>query len=679
MAYGSNRDGQLGRSSDTLCPEGTVIPGLSGILSVKSSAGPCSSLLALDSSGNVWQWGHLNGGIKYVPLKVSSITRPIIDISVGSDFFFALDADGRVWAWGDNSNGQMGNGSTTWSTTPAIIAGLPEISEVVVGASHGLALSKEGTVFVWGYNYRGQLGLGTTVNQLTPVKVPDLSGVKAVRASNDINAWNSFVIMNDGSVRAAGDNTYYTLGLSKEVSNYKVFTTVPGLSGIMDIANTRTTTIALDSDGNLFGSGISFAGELLSLSQYTYDFTYLISAPTGISKIFAGDSKVYVTGNSGNAYSWGDNTYGALMNGEPCVHPTPSHIFPSVPFASIIGGSNHYLAIDTSGNVWAWGSNSSGQIGDGTTTVRPAPVKVIDETSPAIQISAFGTRSAVLLQDGSIYIWGSSTNGSVPTRFTDANLGSDVVEIAIGENFCLARKTDGTVWSWGENFHGQLGNNTYIDSSIAVQVVGIDGTTPLSGVTKIAAQGSYSTALLENGTMASWGDGEVGNGTSYDDLKVPVLATGITKATAFFSSEKGVQAIQDAENDGVEDLWRWGYFCFYGSNSPSKYTPNLTGIQQLCSKGSFNATAIALLTDGSIRINGSNDFGLAGNGTVEDINDWNVASGLTDIACIAMTETSCAAVTKSGTLYTWGLNDSGQIADGTITTRYNTTPIKMTW
>lgn len=684
MAYGGDRNGQLGFESDNIFPEGVIVPGLSNIVSIKSSTELNSYLLALDAEGRLWRWGYLNEGEDYIPVQQYAVTRQIVDMWLSGNSMFALDADGNIWSWGSNSYGQLGDGTTTGRSQPSIIAGLPEINSMAVGGRHVLALAASGEVYSWGYNSYGQLGLGDKETRLSPVLVPGISGVKAVRSLNEMNTQVSFLIMDDGTVMAAGQNSSACFGLSE--SSYSEFTAIPGLSDIEDIQYNYDATIALDTNGDLYGSGSNDYGTLLELPEDNETFIQITSAPSSINRILAVANKVYCLDDYGNSYAWGNNSYGGLMTGEAAVVTVPAESVTSSPFTHIIGGDSHVLAIDADGNVWAWGDNGNGQIGNGTTDSSASPVLVIaaDPGNPAIQIDAIYDRSAALFDDGSIYVWGHMMNVSgyepAPVLFSDADLGSDTVEIALGYVHTLARRNDGTVWAWGYNYDGQLGDGTMVNSTTkAVQVLDpVNDGTFLTEVIGIEAGDLFSAALLSDGRVVSFGYDHLGNGTSYQEASVPVYATNIDSADLLFVGVELVFAIQD----GV--LWKWGQIHGIINSTPidfdDRYNTGLTGYEKIVFGGEFYPVAGVLLDDGTVRIRGDNDYFYYGDGSGNASDTyWHSPIGLSSIVDIALTLKSCHALASDGTLYHWGLNDYGQAGNGTVTPENNFSPILLPW
>ena len=167
----------------------------------------------------------------------------------------------------------------------------------------------------------------------------------------------------------------------------------------------------------------------------------------------------------------------------------------------------HTVALKSNGTVWAWGANSNGQLGNNSTTDSHVPVQVTGLTG--VTAVAEGNGNTVALKsDGTVWAWGANSNGQlgnnsttdshVPVQVT--GLTGIVTAVAAGYSDTLALKSDGTVWAWGSNSHGQLGNNSTTDSHVPVQVTG------LTGVTAVAEGYATTTvALKSDGTVWAWG------------------------------------------------------------------------------------------------------------------------------------------------------------------------------
>ena len=157
---------------------------------------------------------------------------------------------------------------------------------------------------------------------------------------------------------------------------------------------------------------------------------------------------------------------------------------------AVAAGSQHSLALKADGTVWAWGWGEFGQLGDGSATDRWMPVQV-GPLAGVIAIAAGAAHCLALKDDGTVWAWGANRSGQLgdgtttwgrPTPVQVRGL-TRVVAIAAGSTHGLALKTDGTLWAWGENYAGQLGNGTTTQQLTPVQVTGI------AGIIAIAAGG----------------------------------------------------------------------------------------------------------------------------------------------------------------------------------------------
>ena len=194
---------------------------------------------------------------------------------------------------------------------------------------------------------------------------------------------------------------------------------------------------------------------------------------------------------------------------------------------TIAAGGKHNLALKEDGSVWSWGGNMYGQLGDGSDSDRTIPVRV-SGLSNIVTITEGGNHSFAFKEDGSVWSWGLNTygqlgDGTTINRKTPVQISglSDMVTMTItaGGEHCLALKEDGSVWSWGFNNRGQLGDGTTTNRWPPVQVSG------LVDVMSIAAGSNHSFALKEDGSVWSWGfnfRGLLGDGTTAMTRATPV-------------------------------------------------------------------------------------------------------------------------------------------------------------
>lgn len=276
----------------------------------------------------------------------------------------------------------------------------------------------------------------------------------------------------------------------------------------------------------------------------------------GTTPLAAGRAHVLAVDNNGNVRSWGANYDGQLGLGDQVAHPLPALVQGLPRISSVAAGLQHSLALGADGSVWAWGDNSGGQVGAGvpqarcspfapetfTCALRPAAVPGIGD---AVAISAGSFFSAALKRDGTVWVWGQNDNGIlgnpqmqggnglVPVQ-VPALLG--VVSISAGASHLLALRADGTVWAWGGNYVGQVGVGNTDTVARPTLVAG------LGTVVAIRAGSIHSLALRTDGTVLAWGDnskGSLGNAGAREACsafsfnvvcsKVPVPSVGVVQ------------------------------------------------------------------------------------------------------------------------------------------------------
>jgi alpha-tubulin suppressor-like RCC1 family protein len=345
-AFGENNSGQLGNGLNTDSNVPVSVTGLTNIIAVSGGGDQNNGYsMALKSDGTVWTWGsNLYGGLgngttgvaNNSNIPVQALISNVAAISAGGWFSAALKYDGTVWTWGHNSEGQLGNGSTTNTSTPSQVAGLSNIVQIVAGTYHMLALKNDGTVWAWGDNVSGQIGNGTTgVDATTPVQVSGLSNVIKI----DAGRFFSLAIKNDGTVWTWGENLYGQLGNGSNLdSNIPV--QVAGLSNV-------TPPI-----------------------------------------IAVGDFHCMVVKSDGTIWSWGRNTYGNLGDNTTTNSNVPVLVTAISNANQLAAGTNFTLLSKSDGTFWACGRNASGQLGDGTNTQRNTATQATS-LCPVLQLTNF--------------------------------------------------------------------------------------------------------------------------------------------------------------------------------------------------------------------------------------------------------------------------------------------------
>jgi alpha-tubulin suppressor-like RCC1 family protein len=537
------------------------------------AAGNTHNLL-LDQ-GEVWAWGAGtsgqlgNGGSvdSSTPVKVSGL-RDVVMVAVASSSSYALKADGTVWSWGSNSNFMLGLGrvvSSVERSTPQQITGLSDISWISGGSNHCLAVRSDGQLFAWGQNTDGQLGDGTTIIRSSPIMVPGLTQI--IQA--DAGWFHSVAVDKNGAVYAWGrraSSSSNNLGDGNLAEDALTPVAITGISDVIMVEAAQTGTIYLKQDGSVWGAGAIIAPNC--------NTPRMLPGLTDIQFIAAGSLHALAIDREGKLFGWGNGGAGELGSGQPTGgnnNPQEVAMAGDAGIVACSAGASLSMILDGSGRVLTCGQNPQGRLGytvlperafpvrhptldgatslgasgpvrwashpskgflvwgsvhgagNGSTTLglfqKPTSYQAPGLTSPILQCaSGFPYITAALLANGTVVSLNSGTN---PTPVSGI---SNVTRIAAGDNFVLAILEDQTVKSWGKNDYGQLGDGTTTQRFSPVAVPG------LTGVTQVSGGRGHSLALRSDGTVWAWGNnsyGQVGDGTTNDRL-APIQVPGLT-------------------------------------------------------------------------------------------------------------------------------------------------------
>lgn len=353
---------------------------------------------------------------------------------------------------------------------------------------------------------------------------------------------------------------------------------------------------------------------------------------TGCWKSFSGGERFSLGITSdGKLWSWGDNTFGQLGLGTESntFNPIKSEIGTETDWKEVEAGLEHSLALKNNGTLWAWGSNFWGMLGDGTRLNRASPVQIGTDSNWS-KVSANGTFTLALKSDGTIWGWGWNTfgqigDGSFTMRLIPTQIGSDTdwIDISAGQTHGMAIKNNGTLWAWGSHQFGQLGvgDTTFTSINFPIQVGS-------SADWKIISSGrTFTLAIKKDGSLWSWGQndfGQLGNGTSFGSTRVPKQIGSDTDWVGIATGDIHSMALK---SDGTR--WAWGS---NGSGSNSSGSRGALGDGTIINKNipiqigtdtdweKLNAGtyfSACFKKDGTLWSNGRNLAGELGDGTFE--------------------------------------------------------------
>jgi alpha-tubulin suppressor-like RCC1 family protein len=352
-----------------------------------------------------------------------------------------------------------------------------------VAASTWTGLSGSGWLYAWGQGTNGQLGQGDVINRSSPVQVGTLNTWKSAAGSG----YTSFAIKTDGTLWAWGNNDYGKLGInlvpvSGAPGDKSSPVQVGSLSNWLSMATGYSNALAIKTDGTLWTWGYGLFGRLGLGDTTDRSSPTQVGALTNWSKASVGFRHTAAIKADGTLWVWGNNTYGQLGQNNVTYRSSPVQIGSLTTWSFVFAGDFNSAAIKTDGTLWTWGYNQYGALGQntGSTISRSSPVQVGSGTTWASV--AFGGQGGVAFTlatktDGTLWTWGANNNGQLgqndtTNRSSPVQVGSLTtwLKVAGSYNGAAAIKTDGTLWTWGKNEVGYLGQNNVIYRSSPVQV-----------------------------------------------------------------------------------------------------------------------------------------------------------------------------------------------------------------
>jgi alpha-tubulin suppressor-like RCC1 family protein len=338
---------------------------------------------------------------------------------------------------------------------------------------------------------------------------------------------------------------------------------------------------------------------------------------------------------AGNAWAWGLNSDGELGNGTVTPYSgltTPVQAANLSNVVSIAGGDQHSLALKSDGTVWAWGNDGWGQLGNGKYARSLTPLQVPGLTN-INGIATGSLHNLAVKSDGTVWAWGFNYYGQVGNGTSGGNALSPVqvkgltgvTAVAAGGFTSFALKSDRTVWAWGYDGQGQLGNATSDEKAHSTPTK----VKNLSTAVAIGAGASHGLAVLADGSVSAWGDNqtsELGTATtatcgaySSPCSTTPVKVTGLSGVSAVVGGSGYSLALK---SDG--SAWGWGNDGYgeLGNGSAQLYgsvkSPIKATVQGVIALAAGSSHSLWLQADGATWAAGSNYYGQLGNGTFND-------------------------------------------------------------
>ncbi|MEI8258216.1 MAG: hypothetical protein WCJ30_21265 [Deltaproteobacteria bacterium] len=498
---GDNSNGQLGRG-DTDPASGVVHASVADIRSITAGY---ASTCGVDGEDRAICWGSNQGGA-VLPNALSAnfnmppSIEPVPDVRGVATLFdhsCAVRLDGSVWCWGDGTRGQMGDGHRTPSAPAHPVLGVHDAVGVTVAETHSCAWRSDGTVTCWGSNLAGQLGNGERAGSLVPVEVTGFDRGRTVASGAGFGYTCSIVeLARATSVRCAGSNGHGQLG----DGSFRDRPEAQPVVGLPDADTAQQITVGVDHTcvlyrgRSLYCWGRNDHGQLGAAPGV--DAPSATVGPTfgvDVAEVSAGGSHTCVRLSDGTVQCWGSNADGQLGDGTQTDRWTPAPV-PGISDAIALStGGAHTCVVRTGGTVSCWGSNRAGQLGDGTVVSVTSP-QTVSGLASVVEVSA--SRDVACTSAGAS-AWldpcdATGVRGCTTARITRCD--------PTGADHTCARLADGSVWCWGRNDRGQLGDGTRESRRAPVRAA-------LSHPAReVATGGRHTCARGTDDAVVCWGD-----------------------------------------------------------------------------------------------------------------------------------------------------------------------------
>lgn len=663
------------------------------------------------------QLGNGSSKISFTPTAINMTGalsgKTIKDVELGMNSSCAIASNDLLYCWGFGADGQLGNGAGTTNSSPVQVSmpgalATEKIKSVAIGWTHACAIATDNKVYCWGDNSEGQLGNSSTSTSLTPTPVTT-SGALSGLDAKFVTAGRNFTC-----IIASNDRPYcWGAGSSGQLGNTaSAQSTVPvpvTYSGVMNgkiltsISSGWLSTCASSIDGKAFCWGYGGHGQLGNNSTNSSNTPVAVLdsgalAGKTIKSVRSGTYHICANTNDNMAFCWGSNTYGALsqelnmINSSVPVKVYSSGVLSRLSIKQVSGGTNYSCLLASDDNVYCWGTNNSGQLGNGRTADRLIPTKSIAGPLLNKNLSAIAVNLAMCAADqsGIPYCWGDNANGQTgagnsigiytPTAVdrSGALSGKTIKKFASGLYHVCAIASDNLPYCWGNNgSSGHFGNNdTNGNTAQQVYMSGV-----LNGKTvKDITTGQEHTCVISNDDLPyCWGlnsNGQLGNNSTAVTLQpVEVQMSGVLSGKTVKSITAGAFHTCMITNDDLAYCWGYNWIGMLGDGTYSQSTtPRAVVTSGVLSGKTFKSIAAgvfhtcAIASDDKPYCWGYNAEGQLGDNSYVSsnvpvtVNSTGILAKRT-VKSISSGDNHVCVVTNLNEASCWGTNKYGQLGN----------------
>lgn len=739
----------------------TQVDGLTGVTAV--AAGDEFGL-ALQTDGRVMAWGRdyqgqLGDGLTDSTGKLVQVSglSAIHQIVAGRNFSFAIDGDGSLWAWGENDPGKLGTGNTATAYTPVKVTGVTNLSGVAAGPRGAVAVTASGEIWAWGETLGSSIGpqpkRQTLPSATTPPTWATGSSARILAFAGTVGTvvWPATtkpetvfryslfvdgkrVAVVPGSERRAvvpglmpGRSHTVTIYAQDRAGNWStqgLTATAFNWSGRLSAAG--NSSYMVQSDGQVMAWGENAKGQLGNGSLADAILPTPVNVPEQAVMVTSVGHRSLALGADGTAWEWGSERAASV----PVPEPRKVGGLPAL--SGLAAGPEATYGVGVDGRVWGWqgvGASASvwavGSVRRQRAVVSGQHVMALDESGalalagsdtslgrPITTMAQVGVGGpsiypgAVLAvnDDGTVSAWGPEGTG-VPVSGL-----ADVTMVARGGAHGMALRADGTVWTWGENSAGQLGDGSTTNRTTPVKVPG------LIDVVAIATGTSHSLAMTADGTVWAWGSnehGQLGDGTQterhspvpvsiYPDSTPPewpggatvtpsnLSATGVTISWPSASDDRAVASYHVYVNGLRSVRTSATSIAFTTLLADESYVIEIEAVDSASNASrrlTLNVTTPALSSAEQVEyisLTGTASFARtsAGLWVWDHEPGWSTKSSdayidpvleePTGLVEVAVGGWHALGLTSDGTVWAWGSNETGQLGRGYATDRMET-------
>jgi alpha-tubulin suppressor-like RCC1 family protein len=623
--------------------------------------------------------------------------RQVTAIDIGERFGCAQLADSTLACWGDGGEGQLGTGDFA-AHEPVAPIGLGAVDAFALGNAHACAV-QAGVVRCWGRNHNSQLGINNATYQSMPVAIGGLTNVASLAAGG----MTTCAVTTTGALWCWGANNGFGSGA------FNVPRQVLGLPPIAQVAISTNDLIfsathacAVATDGSVWCWGFNNRSQL--------GVTGMMNSATPVRAMLASPAQQVAIGDyvtcallaTGEVMCWGGGEEGRLGDGTEVIARAEPALVGGL--SDVVGLSAHagtVCARTTAGELYCWGQNHAGELVGHEGMFAVAPVKLPFTNVRAIGV---GAQHACALDDDVVYCWGRDrTDRQRPTAAATVAL-TDVDDLRAAGGRTCAHRTDDTIFCWGDNALGQLGDGTRVDRAAPVAVLG--------GARSVATGAMHTCAIAAGGGVHCWGyddAAQVSGALSYTPVLEPTPVTGLGEPIVALAAG----ATHTCARSTANTIWCWGWNAEGQLGMPSIMAESpparsnlpasaelATGSEHTCvidasstlicigrnnenqidamasdayvprpalanvSRASMQGRSTCAISGATVFCWGDNTYGQLGHG--DHVNRLVPTSTITGAIDIVAGRRHACMRGAGGQVMCWGTNDDGQLGDGTL-------------